>query len=80
MIPLAIFGFIVALLPRSTPAFVNLILVLVGLLWSSVSCIIVIGHMLGESDDDDSKKNKKYLCAYPIFLFYIFLAWYAVVA
>ena len=50
MMPLAIFGFIVSLLPRSTPAFVNLILVLIGLIWSVVSSLIVIGHMLGEEE------------------------------
>ena len=48
MVPLAIFGFIVSLLPRSTPGFVNLLIVLIGLAWSLVSSVIVMGHMLGE--------------------------------
>jgi hypothetical protein len=72
MLPLAIFGFIVACLPSATPSFVNLILVLIGLVWSTISCMIVMRDLVSET--------KKFLCTYPILLFYIFLAWYAIVA
>ena len=72
MIPLALIGFLNALLPSSPHGFVRLILVTFALLWSSISCIIVMKDLVSET--------KKFLCGYPIFLFYIFLSWYAIVA
>lgn len=72
MLPLALFGFVVSLMPNGVPGFVKLLLILVGLLWSVVSCVIVIRDLVSET--------KKFLCVYPILLFYVFLAWYAIVA
>ncbi len=72
MIPLAAIGFLVAVLPKSTPAVVRLLLILLGLGWSTISCLIVMRDLVSET--------RKYLCAYPILLFYIFLSWYAIVA
>lgn len=72
MLPLTLLGFVVALMPRSAPALVKLLLVLAGLVWSTVSCLTVMRDLVSET--------RKYLCAYPILLFYVFLAWYAIVA
>lgn len=72
MLPLTLLGFIVSLISGKAPSFVCLILVLLGLVWSVVSCVIVMRDLVSQ--------RKKYLCVYPILLFYIFLAWYAIVA
>ena len=72
MLPLTLLGFIVSLISGKAPAVVKLILVLIGFAWSSVACVIVMRDLVSQS--------KKYLCSYPILLFYIFLGWYAIVA
>jgi hypothetical protein len=72
MLPLAIMGLIAAVIPRSAPGVVNLVIVLVGLVWSTVSCLIVMRDLVSET--------RKFLCGYPVLLFYIFLGWYAIVA
>lgn len=72
MLPLTLLGFIVALIPGSVPVFVRLLLILLGLIWSTVSCLMVMRDLVSES--------RRFLCVYPILLFYIFLAWYAIVA
>lgn len=72
MLPLAILGLVAAVVPRSAPAVVNLVIVVVGLVWSTVSCLIVMRDLVSET--------RKFLCAYPVLLFYIFLGWYAIVA
>lgn len=72
MLPLAAVGFLIAIFPKSTPLFIRLVLILLALVWSAVSCLLVMRDLVSET--------KKYLCAYPILLFYIFLSWYAIVA
>ena len=72
MVPLAIIGFLVAILPGSTPGIFRVVLITIALVWSSVSCLLVMRDLVSET--------RKYLCAYPILLFYIFLSWYAIVA
>lgn len=72
MLPLAGVGFLIAILPSSTPVFLRLILIILALGWSVVSCLVVMRDLVSET--------KKFLCAYPILLFYIFLSWYAIVA
>jgi len=72
MFPIAIMGLLIAIIPNSTPALVKIALILIGLAWSIVSCVIVISSLVSDT--------KKYLCAYPILLFYIFLSWYAIVS
>ena len=69
--PLAIIGFLVSVLHSVLPSFVKIIILIVALLWSIVSCLIVMRDIVAE--------EKKWLCAYPIFLFYLFMAWYAIV-
>ena len=70
LFPLAIIGFIVSLLPL--PAFIKLPIIIVGLLWSTVSCLLVMRDLV--------RDDKKWLCGYPVFLFYVFMAWYSIVA
>lgn len=70
LFPLSIIGFIVSLLPL--PTFVSLPIIIIALLWSTVSCLLVMRDLV--------KEEKKFLCGYPVFLFYVFMAWYAVVA
>lgn len=70
LFPLAIIGSIISLLP--IPAFIKLPLIIVALLWSTVSCLIVMRDLVEE--------EKKWLCGYPVFLFYTFMAWYVIVA
>lgn len=72
LFPLAVLGFIVSLLPHSTPVWVKLPIIIVALLWSTVSCLMVMRDLVHD--------DKKWLCAYPVFLFYVFMAWYAIVA
>ena len=71
MVPLTVFGFIVSVLPDGVPIGVKLALIIISLLWSTVSCLIVMRGLVAE--------EKKWLCAYPVFLFYVFMAWYAIV-
>ena len=71
MVPLALFGFIVSVLSKGVPAPVKIVIIVISLLWSTVSCLIVMRGLVAE--------EKKWLCAYPVFLFYIFMAWYAIV-
>lgn len=70
MLPIAFFGLLVAILPL--PGFVNLIIMMLAMLWSTVSSMIVMRDLVSET--------KKVLCAYPILLFYVYLSWYAVVS
>lgn len=72
MLPIALMGLLIAIIPNSTPALVKIGLILIGLAWSMVSCVIVLSSIVSET--------KKYLCAYPILLFYIFLSWYAIIS
>ena len=72
LFPLAILGFIVSLLPNVTPVWVKLPIIIIALLWSTISCLIVMRDLVND--------DKKWLCAYPVFLFYVFMAWYAIVA
>lgn len=72
LIPLALIGFIVSVLPSSVPIWVKLPLILIALCWSTVSCLLVMRDLVNE--------QRKWLSAYPVFLFYIFMAWYAIVA
>lgn len=72
LIPLSIFGLLVSILSSVLPVAVKLIIILLALAWSTVSCVIVMRDLV--SDD------RKWLCVYPITLFYIFLGWYAIVA
>lgn len=70
LFPLSIIGFIVSLLPLH--AIIKLPIIIIALLWSTVSCLLVMRDLVQE--------EKKFLCGYPVFLFYVFMAWYAVVA
>ena len=72
LFPLSVLGFIISLLPVTVPAFVKLILIIIALLWSTVSCLLVMRDLVED--------EKKWLCGYPIFLFYVFMAWYSIVA
>lgn len=71
MVPLAIFGFIVSVLPKAVPTPIKIAIIIISLLWSTVSCLIVMKGLVAE--------EKKWLCSYPVFLLYIFMAWYAIV-
>lgn len=71
MVPLAFFGFIVSVLPSGVPVAVKIPIIVIALLWSTVSCLIVMRGLVAE--------EKKWLCVYPVFLFYIFMAWYSIV-
>lgn len=70
MFPLAILGFIVSLLPIH--AIIKLPIIIVALMWSTVSCLLVMRDLVSE--------ERKWLCGYPVFLFYVFMAWYVIVA
>jgi hypothetical protein len=72
MLPIALMSVILAFLPDSTPGLVKLFLIVLGLGWSTFSCVMVMGSIVSET--------RKYLCVYPIFLFYIFLSWYSIVS
>jgi ABC-type transport system involved in cytochrome c biogenesis permease subunit len=72
MIPIALIGLIIAVIPNSTPAAVKLVLIILALAWSTISCMLIMRDFVDES--------KKILCAYPVLLFYIFLSWYAIVS
>lgn len=42
---------------------------------------IVVEHgVMPDGDGEQVHDDKKWLCAYPVFLFYVFMAWYAIVA
>ena len=69
--PLAILGTLVSCLHNVMWLWLKLLITLTALAWSTVSCIIVHSLLL--------PPEKKWLCSYPIFLFYVFLSWYAVV-
>lgn len=72
LIPLSLFGLLISILSNVLPGWVKLIIILLALAWSTVSCLIVMRDLVSE--------ERKWLCAYPILLFYIFLGWYAIVA
>lgn len=72
LIPLSLLGLIVSILNQVLPIWVKMIIILLALCWSTVSCLIVMRDLVSE--------ERKWLCAYPISLFYIFLGWYAIVA
>lgn len=46
MLPLTILGFIVAVMPKSAPSLLKLLLVLTGLIWSAISCLIVMRDLV----------------------------------
>jgi hypothetical protein len=72
LFPLAIIGFIVSPLQSVIPIWIKLPIIIIALFWSTISCLIVMRDLVNE--------DKKWLCAYPVFLFYVFMAWYAIVA
>jgi hypothetical protein len=72
LIPLSVFGLLVSVLNQVLPIWAKLIIIIFALAWSTVSCVLVMRDLVSE--------QKKWLCAYPISLFYIFLGWYAIVA
>lgn len=72
MIPIALIGLLIAVIPMSNLIVVKLILIILALAWSTISCMLIMRDFVDES--------KKFLCAYPVLLFYIFLSWYAIVS
>lgn len=46
MLPLAGIGFLVAILPKSTPLFLRMFLILLALVWSTVSCLLVMRDLV----------------------------------
>lgn len=42
MVPLTLFGFIVSVLPKGVPTPIKIIIIVISLLWSTVSCLIVM--------------------------------------
>jgi hypothetical protein len=72
LVPLAIIGFTTSLLYWVLPSILKLILIIVALSWSCISCMLIMRDLVSQ--------ERKWLCTYPIFLFYIFLGWYSIVA
>ena len=70
--PLAVFGFIVSVIPHGHVLPLKIVLIVVSLLWSTTSCAIVMKDLINA--------EKTTLCVYPVILFYTFLAWYSIVA
>lgn len=70
--PLAIFGFIVSMIPEGHVVWLKIIIILFSMLWSIASCAVVMKDLVNPT--------KTFLCIYPIFLFYAFLGWYAIIA
>lgn len=70
--PLAVFGFIVSVIPHGHVLPLKIIMIIISLLWSTTSCAIVLRDLVNE--------GKITLCIYPVILFYTFLAWYSIIA
>lgn len=71
LVPLALMGFLTTLLHSLLNGLVKCILLIFALSWSSMSCMLIMRDLVSQ--------ERKWLCTYPIFLFYIFLAWYAII-
>lgn len=78
LLPLAIFGCLVSVLHNVMWLWLKLVITITALSWSTIgnslvylACIIVNSLLLDT--------EKKWLLGYPIFLFYVFLAWYSIV-
>lgn len=72
LIPLALVGLFTSLLHSVLNGVVKFILLVFALSWSCMSCMLIMRDLVSQ--------ERKWLCTYPICLFYIFLAWYAVIA
>lgn len=72
LVPLAAMGILTTLLHSILPSLLKVIFLGVALCWSSISCMLIMGDLVSA--------ERKWLCTYPIFLFYIFLAWFAIMA
>ena len=70
--PLAIFGFIVSVIPKGHVIILKFIMIAISLLWSIASCAVVMKDLVSP--------ERTFLCIYPVVLFYMFLGWYAIVA
>ena len=55
------------------PEIVEIIVVIISLIWSCLGLIVYLVSIGFISALVPS--NKKYLCVYPVFLYYLFIAW-----
>eukprot|EP01017_Pseudomicrothorax_dubius_P022415 TRINITY_DN2426_c0_g2_i2.p2 TRINITY_DN2426_c0_g2~~TRINITY_DN2426_c0_g2_i2.p2 ORF type:complete len:125 (-),score=26.90 TRINITY_DN2426_c0_g2_i2:122-496(-) len=58
-------------LPRDTPFLIRLAIVGLGFAWSTMSSVAFMGALVTD--------EKKVLGVYPVFLFYLFLAWFVLI-
>ena len=72
MIPLVLIALLTSLMHSILNGLIKFILLMLGLSWATVACMLVMRDLGNE--------EKKWLYVYPIFLFYLFLGWYATVA
>lgn len=48
LFPLAVIGFLVSLLPSGAPIWLKLPLIIIALMWSTISCLIVMRDLVNE--------------------------------